>query len=82
MIIAPIGFTPTKYAGYYYHINEQRLYSIKSGILKPIKHQPPSYWNKGHGGYTISHCGKKRWLCDQYLNKLQIEDYVIPTDKL
>jgi hypothetical protein len=82
VIILPPGLTPTKYPGYYYDMGEKQLYSIKQGgVLRPIKYQPSSFWNKGNGGYTISHKGQKRYLIDEYLQALPLKDHIITKAK-
>lgn len=43
----PIGFVGLKYfPGYYWNIETEKLYSLKSGVLKPLKLYGPNQWAK------------------------------------
>lgn len=92
MIALPPGFAVTKYPGYFFHIEEKRLYSIKiDGILKPIKFYKPDRFNKFHtwpirwktkGAYCVSVKAERRYLFIEDLLKLKIEDAIIPIRRL
>jgi len=80
MITLPHGFTPVAFAGYFWHLKEQKLYSIKSGILKPLKIQR-NKWTQYILGWNISHKGHKVFLAFADLQKLTLKDYVIPKQR-
>jgi len=77
-----------EYPGYFWNIDEQRLYSIKiGGVLKRLRWQRPNHYNKLREkfpdvnvqyGYQLSHEGKRFWVHDQYLKNLEYKDSVIP----
>lgn len=83
MIKFPPEFTATKYPGYFWNINEQRLYSIKiDGVLKPLKHQTANHFNKlidrnETFGYRVSVKGRRRWLLGTYLSNLEPTDSTV-----
>jgi len=90
MVILPPPFVKTKYAGYFWNVNEQRLYSIKiTGILKTLKLQKEIIYffngQKHHRprGYNISVKGKRRFLSLEDLKKLRIPErpQVIPREE-
>ena len=69
--LLPDCYMPLKYAGYYWNVVEQELYSYKSGELKKLTSSvtkfEPRYsnnpWSKpGALGYQISDNGVKRRL--------------------
>lgn len=69
MVVLPKGFVSTKYPGYFWNTEEERLYSVKVyGALKPMVMQKPNMWNYGQALYQVSVGGKKRYL---YLNDLK-----------
>ena len=71
MVLLPKGLVETCCAGYFWHIQQQQLYSIKkAGTLKPLKHITANGWNNWKGGYSVSHLGKNYKLTDEYLEKL------------
>lgn len=94
MIYFPKHFTPLpKYPGYYWHLEEKKLYSIKvAGILKPMKprklHPAALRYSFGKsllGGiktgdtyYQISVDGVPKYISFYELNKLVLEDHEIP----
>lgn len=80
MVILPIGFVATKYVGYFWHMKEKKLYSLKQGgMLRELKHHEPNWFNKWkQGGYQVSVKGRRRILWDDYLNNLKPEDSEIP----
>jgi len=81
MVTLPRGFTATRYPGYFWHVEKQRLYSLKVGgalreMCGPIE---PNYFNRLHEpAYAISHKGHRRYLSVTYLKSLRIEDSEIP----
>lgn len=56
----PPEFIAIRYPGYFFNIQDKRLYSAKSGVLKPLQRKAACVWNHGHAGYNISHKGKQR----------------------
>lgn len=77
----PLGYCETKYPGYFWNANEQKLYSLKSGMLKEVKR---SRWNGNRyigprDGYNVSHLGKRRHLRHDDLMQLVPMRSVIPT---
>lgn len=79
MVRLPEGFMKTKYPGYFYNYEDNKLYSIKSGILKPLKHIKGG-WVLGfyqhkrifvEPGYSVSVEGRKMKVSDKYLNSLK-----------
>lgn len=77
MIIFPVGFTPTKYDGYFWHTINKKLYSIKSGVLREIKYTRPNRFNHFTDGYRVSVNGNRRVLELRYLNSLTTVDHTI-----
>lgn len=84
MVTLPPQFVATKYSGYFWNIEDERLYSLKiTGELRPLKHTKPNRWNNlwqwnETGGYKISDKGTRRWLTDSHLAKLTPTDSTIP----
>jgi hypothetical protein len=76
MITLPSALTATKYPGYFWDINERRLYSIKvGGVLIPLKLTMPGHFNKlTHPAYRVSVEGKTKILSVVYLSKLKLTD--------
>lgn len=76
----PIGFTETRYPGYFWDTHSKKLYSLKSGMLKEIKYQK-SRMVRGkifREGYPVSHLGKRKRLERADLLKLTPERCVVP----
>lgn len=72
MITLPKEFVSTKYPGYFWNIQEEKLYSVKvHGALKPMVMQKPNFWNHGQANYQVSVGGKKRYLFLSDLKKLK-----------
>lgn len=73
MIVLPPGLVSTKYKGYFYDIQNKKMYSIKTGILKELK-QSKSY--RTPYGYLhpetwhVSVNGVKTAVNKNYLSKL------------
>lgn len=81
MITLPPPFTATRLSGYFWHMTEKRLYSLKSGELKLMAiTRANSKWGIGEDGYRVSHLGKKRFLTLCYLNTLTLQDSEIPVN--
>jgi len=84
MLHTPPEFVATKFPGYYWNLNTNRLYSIKiDGVLKPLKRSTPNKFNTLHlrgakYGYRVSVKGKSRWLLDAYLESLDQSTSIIP----
>ena len=87
MVTLPEEFVATKYPGYFWHIKEQKLYTMKiSGVLRPLSgpHKPNRY-NHYIEGYQVSVQGKKRTFTLETLEtlkKLKLTDSIIPVEKL
>lgn len=65
-----------RYPGYYWNVDDQQLYSIKSGVLSPIKIKQ-AYRGPTRGGfidteagYVISINGQRRKLTQRYLSTI------------
>lgn len=55
----PLPYVLTQYPGYYWNIEDERLYSIKRGTLKKLALIPKGNWMK----YHISVYGCTMWVC-------------------
>lgn len=68
----------TKVPGYFWNLSDRKLYSIKSGELKPIKpNSTYSIVRCGYPpGYTVSYKGKRKVIPLYYLETLH------PTDEI
>lgn len=74
MIVLPPGLVSIKYPGYFFDLNERKLYSIKSGILRQVKKRKafrnyPSRWIISNNGIRIP-------LSDKYLSNLKFPKMV------
>lgn len=79
MITFPKQFVATKYPGYYWNTEEEKLYSIKvTGMLRPLKFNTPSRWNHGLANYKVSVNGRHRYLYLDYLKKLTPKREKVP----
>jgi len=84
MVTLPPQFVATKYPGYFWNLEDKRLYSVKiTGMLRPLAHTKPNRWNRlwdwnETGGYKVSVNGSRRWLTDSHLAKLTPSDSVVP----
>ena len=82
MVTLPKDFVATKYNGYFWHLKEQKLYSIKvGGFLRPLKKPPTSKYTYGQDVYQISNLGKSRFLFMDELTKLTAANSVIKVEK-
>ena len=78
-----IAFNPNfvavkQYPGYFWHVVEEQLYSIKSGRLKKIKMYSANRWITFGDYYIASQNSRKRYLAVDRLKKLQREQYELP----
>lgn len=79
MITFPAEYVATKYPGYFWNTNTDKLYSIKvTGALRPLAFAKKSYWVP-EAGYQVSVNGKKRMLKLSYLRTLSPSPTVFPT---
>jgi hypothetical protein len=79
MITFPKEFVATKYPGYYWNIEDEKLYSIKvTGMLRPLAFQKPNFFNHGFAGYKVSVNGQKRYLYLDYLKRLTPKRQKVP----
>jgi hypothetical protein len=84
MVRLPDEFVSTWLPGYFWNIKEERLYSIKiSGILKPIKRNPPNRWQyRPDWYYQVSHKGRRRYMSEIALKSLPHDkDVIIKVEK-
>lgn len=79
MVTLPPPFTATYIPGYFWHVNQRALYSIKTGELKRIKFsRARTSWGQFEDGYRVSHLGKRKTLTLEYLNTLTLQDSIVP----
>jgi hypothetical protein len=87
MVTLPPGFVAIKFPGYFWNLRTKRLYSIKSGMLKPIKPLSKSSAEylfrklpgcRGIPVYGVSVNGQSRYVFDRYLNSLHPVESEIP----
>ncbi len=84
MVTLPVQFLATKYPGYFFNVEDEKLYSLKiDGILKPLKKHTPTYFNQlgrftNAGAFQCSVKGQRRWLSLEQLRKLKDNDTLIP----
>lgn len=76
----PPEFIAIRYPGYFFNIQDKRLYSAKSGVLKPLQRKAACVWNHGHAGYNISHKGKQRTVREEWLFELEHKVSKFPTE--
>lgn len=78
----PNGYVATRIPGYFWSINDQKLYSIKSGILREMILSVPNRFNgMSLPAYRVSFEGKKRYITLEELIRLEPTPSVIPVDK-
>lgn len=85
VVTLPPSFAATRYPGYFWNVSEQRLYSLKSGTLKPIQALRNGPWFRNRGvyfrpGYVVSHGGKKRLVPIAELQAIVLHHHVIPAE--
>lgn len=81
MVRLPYEFSALKgFPGYFWHREEERLYSLKSGVLKPLKlYQPNVFSGKLTSPYyQVSRFGIKKYLQANYIPKITEFNHVIP----
>lgn len=78
MMTLPPYHVPTKYEGYYYNLENQRLYSTKLGNkLTALKKYYPNRFNRiPMPGYYASVKGRRLFLTVAYLRSLSIFDII------
>jgi hypothetical protein len=82
MITFPEHFVATRFPGYYWNVETQKLYSIKvTGVLTELKRSKPCYFNRQFEGYQVSVKGFRRLLDMPYLRSLKPKDSVIPVKR-
>ena len=69
LIMFPYGFVPTRYVGYYWNVNEERLYTCKGGVLKPMKLKKP--FRHRPASYGIYDNGMKKHISLESLKRLK-----------
>ena len=81
MVHFPEGFIALKYPGYFWNIEESKLYSLKiSGILKPLKIQSKVFV-RGitiPKGYSISVNGRRMRVAEDAIKNLFVTNSTIP----
>lgn len=73
MIVFPSGYCKTKYPGYFWNVNDQKLYSIKSGVLKPLTLRK-AFYNRYVDfpiGYNVSNNGVSRFVSLETLKQIR-----------
>jgi hypothetical protein len=74
MVVLPREYVATKYPGYFWNTDNQKLYSIKvTGELKQIAYHKGGYFygHKVEPGYRVSHQGNRRTYTLDYLHGLK-----------
>lgn len=76
MVQLPSSFVMTRAPGYFWDLDSQKLYSIKSGNLKPLALKKGGYFFgvKVEPGYQVSVNGTRRTLPLTYLRSLKIPE--------
>lgn len=78
----PDGFVATRIPGYFWDVNSQKLYSIKTGVLREMILSVPNRYNGiSLPAYRVSHEGKKRYITLEELVRLKPICSVVPVDK-
>lgn len=79
MITFPPPFVALQYPGYFWNVEDQLLYTLKTtGILRPLKKHPANSYNAGHVGYDISVGGRKKYIWQEDLLQLKLVDSTLP----
>jgi hypothetical protein len=74
MVTLPKDFVATRYPGYFWHVTQQKLYSLKvTGELRPMKFETGGTfgWRVIQPGYKVSVDGQRRKLTIAYLRGLK-----------
>ncbi len=76
MITLPPYHVPTKYAGYFYNVQDKILYSFKfCNELRPLKKHYPHRFNRIHmPGFYVQKNRQRRFVPMSYLRSLTIFD--------
>jgi len=79
MTTLPPYHVPTKYEGYYYDVQNKKLYSTKQAgeLRKMATHYPNRFNQIIMPGYYISDKGKRRFVTVAYLRSLTIFDTIV-----
>jgi len=79
MVTLPKEFVATKYPGYFWNIQDQKVYSVKvTGTLKPLVKQTANQFNHFLAGFKVSVRGQRRLLAMDYLRTLKPKSTVFP----
>jgi len=79
MVTLPKEFVATKYPGYFWNIQDKKLYSVKvTGMLKPLARVYPNQFNHFRSGFSVSIRGQKRVLELSYLETLKPKTTIYP----
>jgi hypothetical protein len=79
MISFPKYFVATKYPGYFWNTNDEKLYTMKvAGVLRPLSFVRQNQWNHWRAGYRISVNGQKRFYEISRLKNLKAKNHTIP----
>ena len=84
MVTLPKEFVAIKYPGYFWNLNDNRLYSLKvSGVLRPLAGpiKPNRFNHLFEPAYKISVNGFTKTVAIGYLNKLRAKNSVIPMEE-
>jgi hypothetical protein len=84
MVVFPPEFVATRYPGYFWHLTEQRLYTIKvTGILRPLAVSNHIRYTHGRNQYKLSVNGNKRHIYEDTLKQLKApkKNQVVPVQK-
>lgn len=74
MIVLPPGLVSTRYPGYFWDIPNQKLYSIKTGILKEVIKKKA--YRRHEPGWFVSYKGVRRKFTEKYVSSLKYPDKV------
>jgi hypothetical protein len=82
MVTLPPEFVAIQYPGYFWNVNDEQLYSLKTaGVLRPLKKTSGSIYTDGFAGYNISVLGRRAFLRTVDLKMLRPVDSVIPVEQ-
>jgi len=74
MVTLPKDFVATRYPGYFWNVEERKLYTLKvTGELRPMAFHKGGFFfgTKFEPGYQISVKGRKRRYTMEYLGSLK-----------
>jgi len=94
MITLPKEFVATKFPGYFFNREDDKLYSLKiDGVLKPLKFYQPNQWNHlwrysfklesgesvtTKGGFYVSFHGMRKFYPIERLKEIKEHNATIP----